>query len=267
MHPIEPAHLDLQNVSVAYNGHLAIEDFTLRVSDGEKAALVGPNGAGKTTLFKAILGLIPLRSGSIKIHSTPMGLHSDCIAYIPQREEVDWHFPVTVEDVVMMGRIGKLGWFKRPGSVDRALVHRSMEQMMIADLAHRPIGRLSGGQQQRVFLARALAQEPHILLLDEPFTGVDIATQEVTLDLLSKLQAQQVTIIISTHDLHMAATRFDRVILLNRRLVAYGTPSEVLTPLTLRSAFGEHMLVMPNGEILVDDCCPHDDRGVRGGEE
>jgi manganese/iron transport system ATP-binding protein len=253
---MEPAHLDLRNVTVTYNDRAALDDLTLRVLHGEKVALVGPNGAEKTTLFKAILGLVPLRAGSIKIHDVPMGLHKDCIAYIPQREEVDWHFPVTVEDVVMMGRFGLLGWLKRSGPADRAIVARCLEQMDITDLSHRSIADLSGGQQQRVFLARALAQEPHILLMDEPFTRVDVATQEATLDLLSQLHAQQVTIIISTHDLNLAASRFDRVVLLNHHLVAYGTPSEVFTPESLRTVFNQHMLVMPGGEVLVDDCCP-----------
>ena len=252
---MEPAHLDLQGVSVAYNGHLALDNLTLRVLHGDKVALVGPNGAGKTTLFKAMLGLIPLRSGSIRIHDVPMGVHTDCIAYIPQREEVDWRFPVNVEDVVMMGRYGHLGWLRRPGQHDRAIVARCLEQMDIAGLAHRTISDLSGGQQQRVFLARALAQEPHILLMDEPFTGVDASTQEATLGLLDQLQEQKVTIIISTHDLNLAAERFSQVLLLNHKLIAFGKPQEVFTPERLHSAFAEHMLVVPGGEMLVDECC------------
>ena len=253
---MEPAHLDLQGVSVAYNGHFALDNLTLRVLHGDKVALVGPNGAGKTTLFKAMLGLVPLRAGSIRIHGVPMGAHTDCIAYIPQREEVDWRFPVTVEDVVMMGRFGHLGWLHRPSKADHAIVARCLAQMAIADLAHRSISDLSGGQQQRVFLARALAQEPHILLMDEPFTGVDASTQEATLDLLSQLQEQKVTIIISTHDLTLAAERFNQVLLLNHKLIAFGKPNEVFTPGALHSAFAQHMLVVPGGEMLVDDCCP-----------
>jgi ABC-type Mn2+/Zn2+ transport system ATPase subunit len=252
---MEPAHLDLQGVSVAYNHHLALDHLTLRVLHGDKVALVGPNGAGKTTLFKAVLGLIPLSAGSVRIHDVPMSAHTDCIAYIPQREEVDWHFPVNVEDVVMMGRYGHLGWFHRPGQHDRAIVARCLEQMDIASLARQAISDLSGGQQQRVFLARALAQEPHILLMDEPFTGVDISTQEATLGLLDQLQEQQVTIIISTHDLNLAAARFSQVLLLNHKLIAFGKPQEVFTPETLRSAFAEHMIVVPGGEMLVDECC------------
>ncbi len=253
---MEPAHLDLQGVCVAYNGHNALDNLTLRVLYGDKVALVGPNGAGKTTLFKAMLGLVPLRAGSIKIHDLPVGAHTDCIAYIPQREEVDWRFPVTVEDVVMMGRFGHLGWLRRPGKADRAIVARCLEQMAISDLAQRSISDLSGGQQQRVFLARALAQEPHILLMDEPFTGVDVSTQEATLELLNQLQEQKVTIIISTHDLNLAAGHFTQVLLINHKLIAYGRPDEVFTPEALHSAFAQQMLVVSGGEMLVDECCP-----------
>ena len=253
---MEPAHLELQDVCVSYGGRTALDNLTLRVAYGDKVALVGPNGAGKTTLFKAMLGLVPLSSGSIKIHGVPMGAHTDCVAYIPQREDVDWHFPVTVEDVVMMGRFGKLGWWGRPSSTDRAIVARCLDQMDISNLAHRSISDLSGGQQQRVFLARALAQEPHILLMDEPFTGVDVTTQEATLSLLERLHERQVTAIISTHDLNLAATRFDTVLLINKSLVAYGVAQEVLKQENLLKAFGNSLLVMENGAMLVDECCP-----------
>lgn len=150
------------------------------------------------------------------------GTHQDCVAYVPQREEVDWRFPVTVSDVVMMGRFAQMGWLKRATAHDRAAVQKSLTQMGIADLAEQSIGQLSGGQQQRAFLARAIAQEPHILLMDEPFTGVDVTTQEATLRLLDHLQEQQVTAIVSTHDLNLAASRFDLVLLLNYRLIAFG---------------------------------------------
>ncbi len=234
----EPARLELQHVTVAYNGRRALSDVTLQVPHGARVAVVGPNGAGKSTLFKALVGLLPLREGNILIHGQPLGAHHDCVAYVPQREEVDWSFPVTVADVVMMGRYGRLGWFKRPGRYDGDVVARSLEQMAIADLARQPIGELSGGQQRRVFLARALAQEPHILLMDEPFTGVDAATQETTMELLDRLRSETVTVLLSTHDLNLAAACFDQVMLLNHRLIGYGPADQVLTPQTITDTFG-----------------------------
>jgi len=190
------------------------------------------------------------------IHGLSLGNHQDCVAYIPQREEVDWRFPVTVGDVVMMGRFNTRGWFARPNQVDREAVERSLVEMGIASLAKASISDLSGGQQQRVFLARALAQEPHILLMDEPFTGVDITTQEATIDLLNRLRERQVTAIISTHDLNLAATRFDMILLINKRLVAFGPASSVFSQENLVKAFGNSLLVMENGAMLVDECCP-----------
>ncbi len=146
------------------------------------------------------------------VHGEPLGSHKDCVAYVPQREEVDWRFPVNVADVVMMGRFGRQGWLSRPSKADRAAVAEGLARLGIADLARRSIGELSGGQQQRVFLARALAQEPHILLMDEPFTGVDVTTQEAVMDVLDQLRGQGVTVMVSTHDLNMAAQRFDQVL-------------------------------------------------------
>jgi ABC-type Mn2+/Zn2+ transport system ATPase subunit len=252
---IEEARLELENVTVTYNGRPALQEVSFQVPHGAQVAVVGANGAGKSTLFKALVGLLPMRNGRILIHGMPLGSHHDCVAYVPQREDVEWRFPVSVEDVVMMGRFRRLGWLKRPSQVDRTVVTNSLEQMGIASLAKRSIGNLSGGQQQRAFLARALAQEPHILLMDEPFTGVDIATQEATLELLTRLKTQQVTIMISTHDLSLAARHFDLVLLLHRRVVAFGTPTQVLTAQTLSEAFGGQVLVLENGAVVVDDCC------------
>lgn len=249
-----PALLDFDHITVAYNGSPVLQDVTFQVPHGEQVAVVGPNGAGKSTLFKALVGLLPLRSGQIRIHCQPLGSHTDCVAYIPQREEVDWRFPVTVEDVVSMGRYGRASWWGRLTGHDREIVRRCMDQLGLLPLARRPIGDLSGGQQQRVFLARALAQEPHILLMDEPFTGVDITTQEVTLRLLEMLRQQKVTVLVSTHDLTLASERFSRVLLLNHRLVAYGDPEEALRPAALADAFGKQIFFTENG-VLVDQCC------------
>jgi len=256
----EPARLELTDVSIGYGNRLILEDINLEIAHGAQVAVVGPNGAGKSTLFKALVGLLPLREGQILIHSQPLGHHQDCVAYIPQREEVDWHFPVTVLDVVSMGRMGKSGWFRRPGDSDRKSIRKAMVQMGIDKLAGEAIGDLSGGQQQRVFLARALAQEPHILLMDEPFTGVDSSTQEVTLQLLHDLKSLKVTVLVSTHDLNMAAQEFEQVLLLNRKIIAFGTPQEVFTPEHLRQAYGSHLLTV-NSEIVVEECCPPDETG------
>jgi manganese/iron transport system ATP-binding protein len=254
-----PARLDVDNISVAYDGTPILKEITFQISHGARVAVVGPNGAGKSTLFKALVGLLPLRAGKIFIHNLPLGHHLDCVAYIPQREEVDWHFPVSVLDVVLMGRFGHQKWLQRSKRGDREIAQKSLEQMGIADMADRSIGELSGGQQQRVFLARALAQEPHIFLMDEPFTGVDATTQTATLALLDHLRQQQVTVLISTHDLNLAASRFDAVLLLNRRLIAFGEPKSVFTPENLAQAFGSQLLKLPDGLVLVDDCCPPDE--------
>ena len=256
---LEPARLEFENVTVGYNGRAALTDLTFQVPHGARVAVVGPNGAGKSTLFKTMVGLLPLRTGRVLIHGRPLGHHLDCVAYVPQREEVDWRFPVTVADVVMMGRYGRLRWLRRAEVRDHEIVARSLEQMGIAHLARRPISELSGGQQQRVFLARALAQEPHILLMDEPFTGVDAATQDTTLVLLDQLQMRDVTMMISTHDLNLAAARFERVLLLNRKLLAYGPAKEIFTPQVLAEAFGSQALVLPEGTVVVDHCCPPQD--------
>ena len=251
-----PHRLEIENASIGYGEKIVMHNLSFQVPHGARVAVVGPNGAGKSTLFKALVGILPLHSGRILIHGESPGTHKDCVAYVPQREDVDWRFPVTVSDVVMMGRFGQMGWWSRPSKDDKQIVRKSIEQMGIADLADLSIGQLSGGQQQRAFLARALAQEPHILLMDEPFTGVDATTQEVTFGLLDHLRKRQVTTIISTHDLNLAASRFDLVLLINHRLIAYGTPQQVFTKESLASAFGNSLLVMENGMMLVDECCP-----------
>lgn len=247
--------LEVREASVFYGGRLALDSVSLRVPGGAQVAVVGPNGAGKSTLFKAVVGLLPLQSGEILVGGRPHGEYRGPIAYVPQREEVDWRFPVSVGDVVAMGRYGRRGWLRRLSTADRRIVADSLEQLGIVDLSQRPIGELSGGQQQRVFLARALAQEPRILLLDEPFTGVDVSTRESTLDLLVGLRAKSVTVLLSTHDLDLAAGRFDEVALLNGRLVCAGRPDVVFTREHLQAAFGGQMMVVDGKTIVVDQCC------------
>jgi ABC-type Mn2+/Zn2+ transport system ATPase subunit len=254
----DPARLELKHVSAGYDGIDAISNISLQIPHGSQVAIVGPNGAGKSTLFKVLVGLLPVRKGTIQIHCQPIGQHRDCVAYVPQREEVDWKFPVTVRDVVGMGRFSHTGILGRTGSQDSRVVAESLMKMGLTGLAEIPVGDLSGGQQQRVFLARALAQEPHILLMDEPFTGVDASTTETTLALLMKLRESKVTVLVSTHDLNLAGKHFDQILLLNRKLIAFGTPAEALTPETLKAAFGQRLVSM-EGTFLVDDCCPPDE--------
>lgn len=255
--------LEMIDLTLGYNGTLALNGVNAAIPEGAQVAVVGPNGAGKSTLFKALAGLIPAYAGEVRICGQPVGRQSKRLAYVPQREEIDWRFPVTVLDVVLMGRYGKLGWLRRPGAEDRAFSMRCLEQLGIGDLARRPIGELSGGQQQRVFLARALAQEPDILLLDEPFAGVDAPTKEATLGLLADLHARAITLLISTHDLALAASRFDHLMLLNHRLVAFGPPLAVLTPSALSATFGDQVFVYQEGGriLAVTDYCSPSRKG------
>jgi ABC-type Mn2+/Zn2+ transport system ATPase subunit len=248
-----PDRLEVHEASIAYGDRVVLTDITFSVPHGARVAVVGPNGAGKSTLFKALVGLLPLRSGRIVVHGLPLGNHKDCVAYVPQREEVDWRFPLSVSDVVMMGRYDHQGWIRRASAQDKEIVERSLAQMGIAHLAQRSISELSGGEQQRVFLARALAQEPHILLMDEPFTGVDVPTQESTLGLLDDLQAEDVTAMIATHDLGIAMEKFDVMLLLNRRLIAFGPPAEVMRQHNVARAFGSHLTVLPDGSMIIDE--------------
>lgn len=256
--PLEPARLEVQNVIASYNGKPVLHNVSFDVPNGARVAVVGPNGAGKSTLFRVLVGLLPIKQGQVLIHGQPLGHHQDCVAYVPQREDVDWRFPVSVEDVVMMGRFGKLKHFQRPGQADQFIVERSLKEMGIANLANRSISDLSGGQQQRVFLARALAQEPHIFLLDEPFNGVDATTQETSLALLDHLRDQHVTVLVSTHDLVMAAERFDLILLLNHHVIAYGPARQVFSRANLNAAFGGQILNL-EGALVIDQCCPPGD--------
>lgn len=248
-----PAHLAVEGLTLRYGSQAspALDDLSFSVPAGTRVAVVGPNGAGKSTLFKAMVGLLRPQEGRVLVHGLPFGHDKDCVAYVPQREEVDWRFPVSVLDVVLMGRYARLGWFRRPGRADRAAAMDCLGRLGIADLAGRPIGDLSGGQQQRVFLARALVQEPHILLLDEPFAGVDVTSQELVLELLDDLRARRVTVIVATHDLQLAAERFDQVLLLNHRLLAFGPAAAVFRTDQVKAAFGHQVLVL-EGALLVD---------------
>ncbi len=243
--------LEVYNLTVDYNGNHALQGVSFNVQAGERVAIVGPNGAGKSTLFKVMVGLLHPRTGSVENNGAEFG-------YITQRSAVDWSFPVTVHDVVMMGRVSKMGWLRWQRPQDREMVRRCLAQVGMSEYANRQIRELSGGQQQRVFIARALAQEATILLMDEPFSGVDAPSQEAILEILDALRNQDVTVLVSTHDLNLAMERFDRLALLNRQLIAYGVPQQVITPQTLAAAYGGQALwrgedyAMVLGDI---DCC------------
>ncbi|MBF8255370.1 MAG: mntB, partial [Anaerolineales bacterium] len=227
---------------------------------GQRLAVVGPNGAGKTTLFNVLAGAHRPAAGTVRIFGHPPG-GDTCIAYVPQRSKADWAFPASAAEVVMMGRIREIGPLRWPGRRDWEIVRAALDQVGLADLSRRPIGELSGGQQQRVFLAQALAQEAELILLDEPFTGLDFPSQESLFVVLDSLRAAGVTELVATHDLNLAAERFDSVMLLNRRLVAFGRPADVLTREHLVQAYGGHVHVLPEGDLLVltDTCCEGDE--------
>ncbi len=234
------AALAIDGLTFSYPGAPvpALEKVGLTVVPGEKLALVGPNGAGKSTLIKLIAGLERTQQGEIRVYGHPRGACHHRIGYVPQRGDVDWRFPVTVEQVVMMGRYAHLGWFKRPRPTDHDAVAHALEQMALADLAKRQIGELSGGQQQRVMLARALAQEADLLLLDEPLNNLDVPTQELIFHVLEALAVGGKTVIVSTHDLGILPIHFSRAVFLDRRVVADGPVREVLTAETLARAYG-----------------------------
>lgn len=244
-------------LSLHYQSGLALEKASFEVNIGERLAIVGPNGAGKSTLLKIIAGVLTPTHGRIQIYGNEPGGHI-CIAYIPQHTQVDWGFPVTVADVVMMGRIGQLGFFRNPKASDRQLVHHALETVGMEGFAKRQISQLSGGQQQRMFIARALAQQAELMLMDEPLTGLDANSQEDVFNILDRLRQKSVTILVSLHDLKIAAQRFDRVMLLNHRILAIGSPEDVLNPENLVAAYGGHLHLVPTEDgalALGDTCC------------
>jgi manganese/iron transport system ATP-binding protein len=247
--------LDVQHLTVRYNGRLALDDITFHLHEGERIAIVGPNGAGKSTLIKVVAGVLQPYTGEVNISGSRPGEHI-CIGYIPQRSQVDWNFPVSVADVVMMGRSAKLGPLNWPHKKDWDVVNHALETVEIGNLAARQISQLSGGQQQRMFIARALAQEAELMLMDEPLSGLDTPSQEGLLNLLDRLKTEKVTVMVATHDLDQAANHFDRIMLLNHQLVAFGEPNGVLTTDNLLKAYGGRMRVDVQGAMLVDDCSP-----------
>lgn len=260
--------LELERVSVVYGAagnivgpgalpeQYALQDVSFRLEQGQQVAIVGPNGAGKSTLFKVVVGTVGPSSGTVNIYGHAPGRHI-CIGYVPQRNQIDWSFPATVKDIVMMGRVGQIGLFKWPSRSDWESVDESLARVNATHLGQKQIGELSGGQQQRVFIARALAQGADLLLLDEPFSGLDSPSHEAILRILDSLRSNHVSVMVATHDLNLAMERFELVMLLNRRLIAFGRAGEVLQPETLLSAYGSSIHVVDDQAekfILADEC-------------
>ncbi len=249
--------LVVDGVTVTYrNGNTALRDASFSVPRGSIAALVGVNGSGKSTLFKAIMGFVPLARGSVSILGDAAGraLKRNVVAYVPQAEEVDWNFPVLVEDVVMMGRYGHMNMLRIAGRRDRELVDAALERVGMTAYRKHQIGELSGGQKKRVFLARALAQEGQVILLDEPFTGVDVTTEQAIIELLRELRAEGRIMLVSTHNLGSVPEFCDRAVLINRTVLASGLTEDVFTHDNLREAFGgvlRHFIL--GGADLHDD--------------
>ena len=239
-----PAVLDIRGLWTGYNNTIALEDITLQVSQGEMLGIIGPNGAGKSTLFKVILGLLRPWRGEVLLFGQPIGSQRSLVGYMPQVELVDWDFPITVSEVALMGCYGRLGLLRRPTRRDRQASEEALERVGMANLRKRLIGELSGGQRRRVLLARALADKPSLLLLDEPLAGLDSTAQHQLLDIFRDLRAEGSTVVLSTHDLSCVSSACHHAACLNRCLVAYGTAEEVLTENVLSQTFGTHLLMV-----------------------
>lgn len=235
------ASISVENLSVRYNnGHLALHDVSFQLENGTICALIGVNGGGKSTLFKSLMGLVKLQTGTIQLADMPIknALKQNLVSYVPQSEEVDWQFPVSVYDVVMMGRYGYMNFLRHPSELDKQKVAQAMERVDILHLQHRQIGELSGGQKKRVFLARALAQESRIILLDEPFTGVDVKTENAIVELLQQLKMEGHLVLVSTHNLNSVPSFCDQVLMINRTLLAAGNTHTTFTHANLEKVFG-----------------------------
>ncbi|MFM7888559.1 MAG: metal ABC transporter ATP-binding protein [Pseudanabaena sp.] len=232
--------IDIENVTVAYHGKVALHSANLQLKAGTICGLVGMNGAGKSTLFKSVMGFVKPMNGRVLINGLPIRIvqKKSLVAYVPQTEEVDWNFPVSVHDVVMMGRYGYMNFLRMPKALDRQVVRESLERVEMWEMRDRQIGELSGGQKKRAFFARALAQQGKVLLLDEPFAGVDVKTEKMMVNLLMELRDAGYTVLVSTHDLESINTFCDQVVLINRTILAYGQTSEVFTEENISRTFG-----------------------------
>ena len=232
------------DMTIAYHKKPVLWDVDLDVPEGQLVGIIGPNGAGKSTMIKAVMDLVPKASGWVKIYGKDYGEMRKIIGYVPQRESVDWDFPISALDVVLMGRYGHIGWMRRPGKEDRRLARESLDKVGMGDFAERQISQLSGGQQQRVFLARALAQDARIYMMDEPFAGVDAATERAIIDIMVTLREQGKTILVVHHDLQTVTEYFNWVIMLNMRVVASGLTREGFTDENLQKTYGGRLTVL-----------------------
>ena len=230
--------LQVQHLSVNYRNVRALEDIGFKLPDGSLVGLIGPNGAGKSTLMKALLGLIPTQAGQVLYRNEPLKRQRQRVAYVPQRSQIDWDYPVTVWSVVMMARTRHTGWLRSPSRQSREMVKDALQRVELLDLRDRQIGSLSGGQQQRVFLARAIAQQADLLLLDEPLAAVDKKTEALIFQIYDELKAQGKTLLVSCHEWGGILDHYDQLLLLNQRLVAYGSPAEVMTQKNIQIAYG-----------------------------
>lgn len=242
--PVGPAPLEIHDLTVAYHHKPVLWGIDLTVPSGQLVGIIGPNGAGKSTLIKAALGLVPLTSGWVKSFGQPIRRSLRRIGYVPQRESVDWDFPVSVMDVVLMGRYGRLGLLRRPSRADREMARECLDKVKMLPYANRQISNLSGGQQQRVFLARALAQESDLYFMDEPFAGVDAATEAAIVELLRELKARGKTLLVVHHDLASARSYFDMLLLLNMRVVAFGPTAEIFDADLLQKTYGGRLTIL-----------------------
>lgn len=247
----QPA-LHVERLSAGYPGNRqAISDVSFSVASGERVAIIGPNGAGKSTLFKAIVGVLPFSAGQISIHGADCYSSHIHVGYVPQQSAIDWSFPASVFDVVMMGRCRHIGWLRWPRKDDRAIARDILARLSLSALADRQISELSGGQQKRVFIARAMAQDTSIMLLDEPFNGVDQTAEQEIIETLDILTNHGISILLSTHHMENAALHFDKLLILNGEILAYGAPADVLTPDNLTRAFGGALPVIAHGDELL----------------
>lgn len=235
--------LEIRNLTVKYRGLCALESASFAIQPGQVVALIGPNGAGKTTLIKAILGLVRKTDGNVYFCSQPLHKQLNRVAYIPQRSQVDWNYPITVYNVVMLARINQHRWWQPASHPSLQIVKNALERVNLWELRDRKISELSGGQQQRVFLARALAQQADLFLLDEPFTGVDQQTQEIMFQIFDELRAKQKTVLVISHDLGETINHYDQILLLNKHLVAIGSPQQVLTTNNFQKTYGHPNLI------------------------
>lgn len=236
--------IQVKGLSVSYDKKLVLSNIYLNVEPGNVYGVIGPNGAGKSTLFKAILGLIDVNSGSVIINDTTIEEQRKEVVYVPQKNDVDWDFPATVLDIVMMGRYPHKKVFDRLNEEDKKMAIAALEEVGIKNLVDRQIGELSGGQQQRVFLARALCQQADVFLLDEPFVGVDVTTEEKIIEILKKLAVQGKTLLVVHHDLSTVPLYFDKVVLLNQRLIAYGDTAKTFTQANISKAYSGQLTVL-----------------------